>query len=111
MAFIFYAIVLIGLGILVRIFWVPLMMIGLVLGTLASIAICSAVMSLFCQIVKACSTGNWFDEDFTTFFWYSAIPIGICFVLRFLITLDILSVASGWGTKIGNLFVYFKTKK
>jgi len=111
MGFIIFTIILISLGILVRIFWVELMMIGVVVGTILSIAVGAAVMSLFCQIVKACATGKWFDEDFKTFFLYWSVPIGICYILHFLITLDIFKAASGWGRKIGNTFVYFKNKK
>ena len=70
--FLVYTLILICLGILVRIFWIPLMIIGSLLLIILGIIVCAGVTAFTFEIIHAlCTDGTW--TGFSTYFAYSAV--------------------------------------
>ena len=70
--FLLYAFAVICLGILVRIFWIPLMFIGGILFIILGILVCAGVTAFTIEMIHALYTdGNW--TGFSTYFAYSAV--------------------------------------
>ena len=70
--FLLYTLLVICLGIFVRIFWIPLLVIGSVLVTALGIIISSGITAAILVFIKAmCSQGDL--SGFSTYFAYSAI--------------------------------------
>ncbi len=109
-AFLFYTIVLICLGILIRIFWVPLMAIFTVLLGILLIICWSGITAFTIECIKALVTdGTW--SGFATFFKYSLVFYTVATVVYFSILFDLLSLGSGWLLKTGDIFLQFKNKE
>lgn len=71
-AFLLYTFLLICLGILIRIFWVPLMFIAGFLFIILGIIVCAGVTAITFEIIHAiCTDGNLIG--FHTYFIYSAV--------------------------------------
>jgi hypothetical protein len=70
--FLLYAFAVVCLGILVRIFWIPLMFIGGILFIILGIIVCAGVTALTLEMIHAlCTDGTW--TGFSTYFTYSAV--------------------------------------
>lgn len=90
-AFIFYTVVLICIGILVRIFWIPILAIGAILFIIAGIAISAAATAFILQLMYAvCNQGIWLD--FTTCFNYCAVFFTVTTLVYMMIVGDIVSM-------------------
>lgn len=109
-AFLFYTVTLVILGILIRIFWVPLMAIFTVLLGILLIIIWSAITAVSIECIKALVTdGTW--SGFSTFFKYSLVFYSVSAAVYFSILFDLLDSASAWSLKIGDIFLHSKNKK
>ena len=70
--FLLYTSALICLGILIRIFWIPLMFIGSILFIILGIILCAGVTAFTFEMMHAiCTDGTW--TGFSTYFTYSAV--------------------------------------
>jgi hypothetical protein len=70
--FLLYAFAVVCLGILVRIFWIPLVVIGGILFIILGILICAGVTAFTLEMVHAlCTDGTW--TGFSTYFAYSTV--------------------------------------
>jgi hypothetical protein len=70
--FLLYAFAVVCLGILVRIFWIPLMFIGGILFIILGIIVCAGVTAFTIEMIHAlCTDGTW--TGFSTYFAYSAV--------------------------------------
>lgn len=91
-AFLFYTIVLICLGILIRIFWIPLMVIGGILLTVLGIIVCAGVTAFTFEMIHAlCTDGTW--TGFSTYFAYSAVFYTVMMLVYMAIIGDIFGMA------------------
>jgi len=108
--FLFYTVALVILGILIRIFWVPLMAIFTVLLGILLIIVWSAITAVSIECIKALVTdGTW--SGFSTFFKYSLVFYTVATGVYFGILFDLLSLSSAWSLKIGDIFLHSKNKK
>ena len=109
-AFLFYSVTLITLGILIRIFWVPLIAIFTVLLGILLIIVWSAITAVSIECIKALITdGIW--SGFNTYFKYSLVFYSVVTAVYFGILFDLLNLVSGWSLKIGDIFLHSKNKK
>lgn len=109
-AFLFYTIALIILGILIRIFWKPLMVITTVIIGILLIIVWSAITAVSIECIKALVTdGTW--SGFSTFFKYALVFYSVATVVYFSIYFDLLNSVSGWSLKVGDTFLHSKNKK
>lgn len=70
--FLLFTFLLVCLGIFVRVFWVPLLVIGSILIVILGIIISAGLTAIVLQIAHAiCTGGN--PAEFSTFFAYSAV--------------------------------------
>lgn len=89
--FLLYTFALICLGILVRIFWIPLMFIGGILFIILGIIVCAGVTALALEIMHAmCTDGTW--TGFSTYFTYSAIFYTVMMLVYMVIVGDIVRI-------------------
>jgi len=70
--FILYTLLLVCLGILVRIFWIPLLITGAILVILAGIIVSAGLTALILTAIQAISTNSEF-LGFNTYFIYSLV--------------------------------------
>lgn len=90
-AFLLYTATLIVLGILVRIFWVPLAIIGSILFTVIGIVVCAGVTaSTYAFIHSMYTGGDW--SGFSTCFMYSAVLYSAIIFVYIGIVSDIFTV-------------------
>jgi len=70
--FLFYVLLLVCLGIFVRIFWVPLLVIGSILFTILGIIVSAGITATVFVFIRAmCSQGE--ISGFSTYFMYSTV--------------------------------------
>ena len=71
-AFLFYTFALICLGIFIRIFWIPLAVVGAILGIVLGIIVCAGTTALVFTILgTVCTNGEL--VNFSTYFAYSSV--------------------------------------
>ena len=89
--FLLYTFALICLGILVRIFWIPLMFIGGILFIILGIIVCAGVTALTLEMIHAiCTDGTW--TGFSTYFAYSAVFYTVMMLVYMAIIGDIFGM-------------------
>lgn len=89
--FLLYTFALICLGILVRIFWIPLMFIGGILFIILGIIVCAGVTALTLEMMHAiCTDGTW--TGFSTYFAYSAVFYTVMMLVYMAIIGDIFGM-------------------
>lgn len=100
-AFLFYTFVLIFLGILIRIFWVQLLIIGTILYIIAGIVLCSAITAVCFQFFTLMTSqlSDW--GSFYTYFMYSLVFFTIAMLVYGCIVYDIVNSVLSF---IQNLF-------
>jgi hypothetical protein len=89
--FLFYTLLMICLGILVRIFWIPLMVIGGILLIILGIIVCAGVTAFTFEMIHAlCTDGTW--TGFSTYFAYSAVLYTVMILVYMAIIGDIFGM-------------------
>ena len=89
--FLLYAFAVVCLGILVRIFWIPLMVIGGILFIILGILVCAGVTAFTLEMVHAlCTDGTW--TGFSTYFAYSAVFYTVMMLVYMAIIGDIFGM-------------------
>jgi hypothetical protein len=90
--FLLYAFAVICLGILVRIFWIPLMVIASILCIILGIIVCAGVTAFTFEMIHAlCTDGTW--TGFSTYFAYSAVLYTVMMLVYMAIIGDIFGMA------------------
>lgn len=90
--FLLYTFLLVCLGILIRIFWVPLMFIAGFLFIILGIIVCAGVTAIIFEVVRAiCTDGNL--TGFYTYFIYFAVFYTVMMVVYMSIVADIVGTA------------------
>jgi hypothetical protein len=90
-AFLLYAFAVVCLGILVRIFWIPLMVIGGILFIILGILVCAGVTAFTLEMIHAlCTDGTW--TGFSTYFAYSAVFYTVMMLVYMAIIGDIFGM-------------------
>ena len=90
--FLLYAFAVVCLGILVRIFWIPLMVVGGILFILLGILVCAGVTAFTLEMIHAlCTDGTW--TGFSTYFAYSAVFYTVMMLVYMAIIGDIFGMA------------------
>ena len=91
-AFLLYAFAVVCLGILVRISWIPLMVIGGILFIILGILVCAGVTAFTLEMIHAlCTDGTW--TGFSTYFAYSAVFYTVMMLVYMAIIGDIFGMA------------------
>lgn len=89
--FLLYAFAVVCLGILVRIFWIPLMVIGGILFIILGILVCAGVTAFTLEMIHAlCTDGTW--TGFSTYFAYSAVFYTVMMLVYMAIIGDIFGM-------------------
>lgn len=89
--FLLYTLLLVCLGILVRIFWVPLAFIAGILFIILGIIVCAGVTAFTLEMIHAIYTdGTW--TGFSTYFAYSAVFYTVATLVHMLIVSDIVRI-------------------
>jgi len=89
--FLLYVFAVVCLGILVRIFWIPLMVIGGILFIILGILVCAGVTAFTIEMIHAlCTDGTW--TGFATYFTYSAILYTVMMLVYMAIIGDIFGM-------------------
>ena len=89
--FLLYAFAVVCLGILVRIFWIPLMVIGGILFIILGILVCAGATAFTLEMVHAlCTDGTW--TGFSTYFAYSAVFYTVMMLVYMAIIGDIFGM-------------------
>lgn len=90
-AFLLYAFAVVCLGILVRIFWIPLMVIGGILFIILGILVCAGVTAFTLEMIHAlCTDGTW--AGFSTYFAYSTVFYTVMMLVYMAIIGDIFGM-------------------
>ena len=90
--FLLYAFAVVCLGILIRIFWIPLMVIGGILFIILGILVCAGVTAFTIEMIHALYTdGTW--TGFASYFAYSAILYTVIMLVYMAIIGDIFGMA------------------
>ena len=90
-AFIFYTVLMIVIGIIVRLFWVPILIIGSILIIILGIIVSSAVTALVFEMFHALFTnGQW--DGFNTYFAYSLVFFTVSTVVYIGIINDVVKL-------------------
>ena len=98
--FLLYTFLLVCLGILVRIFWIPLVFIGGMLFIVLGIIVCAGVTAFTLELINAILTdGTWIG--FSTYFTYSAI----FYTVMMLVYMSIISDTIGIGLDLLRKFI------
>lgn len=91
LAFIFYTVLMIVIGIIVRLFWVPILIIGSILIIILGIIVSSAVTAFVFEMFNALFTnGQW--DGFKTYFAYSLVFFTVSTVVYMAIVKDIFKI-------------------
>jgi hypothetical protein len=89
--FLLYAFAVVCLGILVRVFWIPLMVIGGILFIILGILVCAGVTAFTLEMIHAlCTDGTW--TGFSTYFAYSAVFYTVMMLVYMAIIGDIFGM-------------------
>ena len=89
--FLLYAFAVVCLGILVRIFWIPLMVVGGILFIILGILVCAGVTAFTLEMIHAlCTDGTW--TGFSTYFAYSAVFYTVMMLVYMAIIGDIFGM-------------------
>ena len=89
--FLLYTFALICLGILIRIFWIPLVFIGGILFIILGITVCAGVTALTLEMIHAiCTDGTW--TGFSKYFAYSAVFYTVMMLVYMTIIGDIFGM-------------------
>ena len=98
--FLLYTFLLVCLGILVRIFWIPLVFIGGIVFIILGIVVSAGVTAFALELIHAILTdGTW--TGFSTYFTYSAI----FYTVMILIYISIISNGIGIGLDLLRKFI------
>jgi len=98
--FLLYTFLLVCLGILVRIFWIPLVFIGGIVFIILGIVVSAGVTAFALELIHAILTdGTW--TGFSTYFTYSAI----FYTVMMLIYISIISNGIGIGLDLLRKFI------
>jgi hypothetical protein len=90
--FLLYAFAVVCLGILIRIFWIPLMVIGGILFIILGILVCAGVTAFTIEMIHAlCTDGTW--TGFATYFTYSTVLYTVMMLVYMAIIGDIFGMA------------------
>jgi hypothetical protein len=90
--FLLYTLILVILGILVRIFWKQLLVIGIVLYIIAGILLCSAVTAICFQFFSLMTSELTDWGSFSTYFKYSCVFYTIATIVYVCIVYDIVDM-------------------
>ena len=90
--FLLYTLILVILGILVRIFWKPLLIIGIILCIIAGIIVSSALTAIFFQFISLITSELTDWGSFNTYFKYSLVFFTVATVVRGFIVYDIVDM-------------------
>jgi len=98
--FLSFILLLVCLGILIRIFWIPLVFIGGMLFIVLGIIVCAGVTAFTLELINAILTdGTWIG--FSTYFTYSAI----FYTVMMLVYMSIISDTIGIGLDLLRKFI------